>query len=231
LADTTRNLATVSSVIGLPPWHLGLRFSRLAEPVLFRATPDAGGHAFEGELAEDGTMEVELPPDTTNVSVELFRVDGDDPFVTYQFDVGHLDPISEIAGIQTRLANLGYYDGEIDGEIGDVTKGAIVRFRREYGLPLSEQVDDDLRNALAWVHDDDDTDDCEADHTIPEDSAVSEDVDHDAESEDEDETADAAAGDEESEGPDTDPVEWDDDDWDDEEDIDTNDDSDGEATP
>jgi hypothetical protein len=39
-------------------------------------------------------------------------------------------------------------------------------------LRLSEEIDGHLRNALIWVHDDDDdTADCDADHTTPEDSA------------------------------------------------------------
>ncbi len=136
------------------------------EPVMFRAVPDAGDEMFEGELAADGTMEIDLPPDTTRVTVELYCGEGDDPFVTYEFDVGHMDPYSEATGIQMRLANLGYYDGEIDGDVGIVTRSAIRRFRSEYGLPLEDDIDDDLRKALAWVHDDDDdTDECEADQT------------------------------------------------------------------
>jgi hypothetical protein len=144
------------------------------EPVMFRAIPDAGSDMFEGQLGDDGVMEIDLPPDTAQVIVELYCGDGDDPFVTYQFDVGHLDPCSEATGIQMRLANLGYYDGEIDGDIGMVTRGAIRRFRLEYGLPLGDDIDEDLRDALAWVHDDDDdTDECEVDQTTPADAAAS----------------------------------------------------------
>jgi hypothetical protein len=166
------------------------------DPVMFRATPDAGGDLFEGELADDGAMEIDLPPDTTQVTVELFCGDGDDPFVTYTFAVGELDPFTETTGIQARLASLGYYDGEIDGDLGDVSKGAIVRFRSEYGLPLSDEVDDDLKDALEWVHDaDDDTGDCEADHTTS------------------DGTEGGSADEPSDEGEDTDdevPVDWDD---------------------
>jgi N-acetylmuramoyl-L-alanine amidase len=225
-------------VLQISPEMLRVRFAEAEEneePIMFRATPDAGDDLFEGELAADGTMEIDLPPNATQVSVELFCGDGDAPFVTYQLDLGGLDPRTEITGVQARLANLGYYDGEIDGDLGNVTKGAIVRFRREYGLPLSDEVDDDLRNALAWVHDDDDdTGDCEADHTTPENSAVSEDAASDVDDESADESSDEVEND-----ADTDPVEWDNDDWEDEDDIDNSDgtekdddtDADGEVTP
>lgn len=174
------------------PEVLRTRFADVAamdgEPVLFRATPDAGSEAFEGELAEDGTMEIELPPDTTKVVVELFCGDGDQPFVTHELAMGELDPADEATGIQARLANLGYYRGKIDGDVGEVTHAAIARFRREYGLSPSNAVDDDLVQALEWLHDDgDDTDDCEADQTVTDQEGGAADVDESA-------TADANAG-------------------------------------
>jgi hypothetical protein len=214
------------------PEVLRVRFAEFesmdGEPVLFRATPDAGNDLFEGELADDGTLEIELPPDATQVTVELFCGDGDDPFVTYELDVGGMDPLTEITGIQARLANLGHYDGVIDGDAGEVTKGAIARFRREYGLPLSDEIDDDLRNALEWVHDDgDDTDDCEADRITPDGSAAGEDMDGGADSEgsnepsddaentaaDNEESDDDSADEESADTGDEDPVEWEDDAW------------------
>ena len=196
------------------------------EPVLFRATPDAGGDCFEGELAADGSMEIELPPDTTKVTVELYCGECNDPFVTYQLNVGGMDPLTENTGIQARLANLGYYDGTIDGDVGDVTKSAIVRFRREYGLPLSDEVDNDLRNALQWVHDDDDTDDCESDQTTPDDFKASVNT-SEGDGGADDDAADEDSGDLDDE----DPVDWDDDEGDGEEEDDDEDDDSGEVTP
>jgi hypothetical protein len=214
------------------PEVLRVRFAEFesmdGEPAMFRATPDAGNDLFEGELADDGTLEIELPPDATQVTVELFCGDGDDPFVTYELDVGGIDPLTEITGIQARLANLGHYDGVIDGDAGEVTKGAIVRFRREYGLPLSDEIDDDLRNALEWVHDDgDDTDDCEADRITPDDPAAGQDMDGGSDSEgsnepsddaentaaDDEESDDDSADEESADTDDEDPVEWEDDAW------------------
>lgn len=220
-------------VVQSAPETLCVRFAEaeaMGATVLFRATPDAGDDAFEGELAEDGTMEVELPPDAKKVVVELFCGDGDDPFVTYELAVGELDPASQPTGVQMRLANLGYYGGKIDGDVGEVTKAAIVRFRREYGLSLSDAIDDELREALRWVHDDDDdTDECEADQTIPDDGdqgdatadAVGDNFDHDEDKEeDEDLPADDLVSAEDQEDEDFEPVEWEDDSGDDEDEDD-----------
>jgi hypothetical protein len=168
-------------VVQAAPEVLRLRFAEseaIDGTVLFRATPDAGDEMFEGELADDGTMEVPLPPDTKQVTVQLYCGDSDDAFVTYEFAVGEVDPVTESTGIQARLASLGYYDGDIHGTLDDATKGAIVRFRREYGLPLSDAIDDDLRNALTWVcDDDDDTGECEADHTALDDASADDSTD------------------------------------------------------
>jgi hypothetical protein len=159
-------------VVQSTPELLRVRFAEAAamgdEPVLYRATPDAGGDAFEGELAEDGTLEIDLPPGTAKVVVELFWGEGDEPFVTHELAMGELDPIDKDTGIQARLAGLGYYDGKIDGDVGEVSRSAVARFRREFGLSPSDAIDDELRQALEWLHDDDDdTIDCEADQTTP----------------------------------------------------------------
>ena len=223
-------------VVRTAPEMLRVRFAEFesmdGDPVMFRATPDAGNDLFEGELADDGTMEIDLPPDTTKVVVELFCGDGDDPFVTYEFDVGDMDPLTEVTGIQARLANLGYYDGAIDGDAGDVTKSAVARFRRDYGVPLSDEVDDNFKNALRWVHDDDDdTQDCEADQTAPEDST------EDEENEPSDDAGDAedvgVNGEDLDDSVDEDPVKWDDDGWEEEDETDGSgeDEDSGEVTP
>jgi hypothetical protein len=87
--------------------------------------------------------------------------------------VGELDPVGEVTGVQARLANLGYYDGPIDGDAGQVTSAAIAQFRREHGLPLGDQVDDDLREALEGLHDNDQLPDgSEPDQTFQEDDSA-----------------------------------------------------------
>lgn len=129
----------------------GIRSSD-ANPVTFKATPD-GGAAIEGPLPKSGNMEVDLPPDTETVHVELFRKqDGDEAFAAYDFTVGGLDPLSEISGIKARLQNLGFYDGPIDGNLDDSTRTAIAHFRWAKLRDHKDSVDDDLLSALRAVH-------------------------------------------------------------------------------
>ena len=89
----------------------------------------------------------------SQVEITLWKDDPETPLLVYDMAVGELDPCSEVTGVQGRLANLGYYEGAVDGDAGPVTAGAIAQFRREYGLSPGDQIDDDLVNALEGLHD------------------------------------------------------------------------------
>jgi hypothetical protein len=138
------------------------------DPVTFKATPDTGG-AIEGILANDDRLEIDLPPDTTKVHVELSRKaegaddeagdggdsDGggdEDPFATYDFTVGGLDPVGEVSGVQARLLNLGFYSGGITGDLDDDTRAAIAHFRWAKLRDRKEDMDEDFLAALNKTH-------------------------------------------------------------------------------
>jgi len=110
------------------------------------------GDAIPGSLKPDGTMEIGLPADTMKVDVELFQDEEDTPFFTCTLEVGNLDPEEATSGIQARLANLGYYTGPIDGQMSDVTRDAVVRFRlMSLGEDLAA-IDDPFLEALGKEH-------------------------------------------------------------------------------
>ena len=126
-------------------------------PVTFKATPDTGD-AVEGVLAHNGKLEIDLPPDTTKVHVELSRKadgdggDGDKPFASYDFTVGGLDPASEVSGVQARLLNLGFYTGGITGTLDDDTRAAIAHFRWAKLRDRKDDMDEDFLSALNKTH-------------------------------------------------------------------------------
>lgn len=59
----------------------------------------------------------------------------------YPLNLGHLDPIEEVSGIQQRLNNLQFCCGQEDGELGESTKAALKEFQRENGLQETGQPD------------------------------------------------------------------------------------------
>ena len=59
--------------------------------------------------------------------------------------------VAELAGIQRRLAELGYRPGEADGILGPATRGALRAFQRDRGLVADGYPDEQTRNALIGV--------------------------------------------------------------------------------
>lgn len=88
---------------------------------------EINGRLWEKEIETDeqGGLEFEIPE---GVSAARLLV-GKKRSEAYQVFVGHLDPIDEVSGYQQRLANLGYYSGDIDGIDGPQTKSAIRSFQ------------------------------------------------------------------------------------------------------
>ncbi len=50
-------------------------------------------------------------------------------------------PAGTLVRAQARLAELGYYTGEIDGAFGPLTSRAIREYQADYGLPITGRLD------------------------------------------------------------------------------------------
>jgi len=73
--------------------------------------------------------------------------------LTWELDLGHLDPIDTVRGVKARLANLGFDPGEINDTWDDAAKEALTQFQVVYGLPTTGgEVDDATRKKLREVH-------------------------------------------------------------------------------
>ena len=54
----------------------------------------------------------------------------------------------EVTRLQQQLADLGYYDGEISGSYGDLTKAAVKAFQADFSLLQTGEADADTQDAL-----------------------------------------------------------------------------------
>jgi len=70
----------------------------------------------------------------------------------YRLQLGNIDPITEISGLQGRLRNLGYYNGPVDCKMDATTEEAIKDFQSKHGLNATGKVDDAMRNGLVSEH-------------------------------------------------------------------------------
>jgi hypothetical protein len=106
------------------------------------------GHIFTGTTGANGEVEHPIPPDAKNARLVVGEEQEE-----YVLDLGHMNPIKEISGIQARLNNLGFDCGAVDGILGPKTEAALRKFQKEYNLAESGNVDEETCNKLLDVHD------------------------------------------------------------------------------
>ena len=132
------------------------RFRRRGVPSMFRVALDLGetpiegldytlsidnGAAFyRGKLDGTGRIEHPMPPDSRHAKLTVEEQ-------VFEFDLGHLLPISERQGAVDRLRGLGYLE-DSDGVSDDRLVAATTSFQREKGLDATGELTDATRAAL-----------------------------------------------------------------------------------
>src|SRR6266513_1126451 len=101
------------------------------------------GKVFSGQTDAKGWIKQPIPPNATGG--KLILNNGDEE---YPLALGSIDPIDEITGVQGRLQNLGFYSGEVDGEMDPDTEAAIKNFQAAKGLPATGEPDQQTKDAL-----------------------------------------------------------------------------------
>jgi len=105
-------------------------------------------YVVEGTTNGDGVLEAQVPVLATSGRLVI----GEDQFgIDLLF--GHLDPASELSGIQQRLINLGYTCHDSHGEFGESTRTALRDFQDTHGLATSGELDEDTRARIVELHD------------------------------------------------------------------------------
>lgn len=97
-------------------------------------------------LDDDGYLVQKIPPDVNECTLLLGEEE------EYILEVGNLDPVTEVTGVQGMLKNLGYYDGDIDGKPGKFTEAAISAFQTASGLEATGSADQKTMDALKKSH-------------------------------------------------------------------------------
>ena len=112
---------------------------------------------FEGTVGDDGVISHEVPAAAQVGALTLFveeygdeEGEEEDLILEYPIQIGHLDPITEVSGVQARLILLGFELSKISGEIDEDTKLAIQTF--QFGHmgrdEASGELDDETRDAI-----------------------------------------------------------------------------------
>jgi Putative peptidoglycan binding domain len=79
---------------------------------------------------------------------------GYDPYAFYAYD-GPIyagspaeDPAQVVANVQGALQDQGYYDGEVDGVLGPLTRAAIAHYQQDQGLYITSAIDEPTLESL-----------------------------------------------------------------------------------
>jgi hypothetical protein len=101
---------------------------------------------FQGVTDKHGVLMVEIPPDAEKAHLVI----GPD---VYDLDLGHLDPVTELSGIQARLNNFGFDCGPADGQLTDRLRLALRIFQSLFGLERTGEPDQATIQKLEELHD------------------------------------------------------------------------------
>ena len=93
-------------------------------------TLSVGDQVFDGVLPGDGVLQHELPEGAREGKLTVFPFGPDNHPWEWTLDLAAQNPTTDHSGLQSRLKNLGFYDGAIDGDFGPLSQMALQRFHR-----------------------------------------------------------------------------------------------------
>jgi hypothetical protein len=108
-----------------------------------------GGRSKSGTTDSSGVIEVPIYP---NAREGELIVKGEETDEHYELELGALDPPSTVTGIQSRLNHLGFFCGDVDGQLGPKTASAIRSFQKNQNLTATGALDDNTRSEIVKQH-------------------------------------------------------------------------------
>ncbi len=105
------------------------------------------GKVFQGTTDSEGKLVHPIPYNATSAKLIVGPQQRE-----YLLDLGELDPITEMTGVQGRLRNLDYYAGDLDGQLNEETRLALEAFQAKETLSVTGAPDLPTREKLQKVH-------------------------------------------------------------------------------
>ena len=125
------------------PVSLRVRLLAAGSPIANEAyVLKVAGRELQGTTDGAGLFEAFVPPDAEEATLAM-----DHRRMELRLMLGHLDPITEISGVQGRLSNLGYDCGGEEG-LGPITKSALKAFQETNQINITGEMDDTTRQTL-----------------------------------------------------------------------------------
>jgi hypothetical protein len=109
------------------------------------------GSLRRGETDNDGFVKEPIPPNAVRAHLILYENFEKNEREEYDFSLGYLQPITELAGIQARLASLGYPTFGED-TLGEQTRQSISNFQTNFNMEPTGELDDQTRSKIKEVY-------------------------------------------------------------------------------
>jgi len=103
------------------------------------------GRMISGTTDAAGCIQVEIPPQAKRAVLRMGDIQSGEDYV---LQIGALDPLDQVSGVQSRLINLGFDPGTIDGVLGPRTESAIAAFQRKHDLEPTGRSDSPTQQKL-----------------------------------------------------------------------------------
>ncbi|MBB1482114.1 peptidoglycan-binding protein [Pseudoalteromonas sp. SG41-2] len=119
-----------------------------------RIVLNIGNQTIDTVLQSDGLIEVELNNnDALTGNVDLYLKAGDTtPTKSFAVQIGNLDPIDTLSGVQGRCNLLGFDCGKVDGINGAKTKAGVKGFQFVHGLEVDAIAGEKTKAKLKQVY-------------------------------------------------------------------------------
>lgn len=108
------------------------------------------GKTSQGTIPSDGNLSEIIKANAKKAKLTLSPRGAEKE--EYEFQLGHMNPADDNAGVQGRLKNLGYYEGPLSGSSDEATIEAIRQFQEASGLPVTGEADAATQATLAKRH-------------------------------------------------------------------------------
>jgi len=105
-----------------------------------------GDARFKGQTDGSGTIKQKVPKAATTANVSIWL--NDKNRIDYVVDIEKAPPVTEVKGAQIRLRNLGYYEGDVTGELDEETKAALRLYQEDYELEVTGELDGPTQGQL-----------------------------------------------------------------------------------
>ena len=112
--------------------------------------------SWDASTDANGMLEQEIAANATQGEITIFPagVSTADDGYSFPLQLGDLDPIDEMTGVDARLCNLGYAPADAGDSLSDDDrKEALKAFQSHYGLEVTGDLTEETRNKLRETHD------------------------------------------------------------------------------